>query len=266
VARLRQDTIDAEGADLRRQAARWAADALPALQQADPDVPEALQDRAADCWRPLLAIAAAAGGEWPARARAAAVALSGADLEDADIGTQLLADIRPVLDDDNTQEEVNRERMIKTEVLLARLHEMVDRPWPAFGKHEKPLTSHKLARLLKPFGILSAGQVTFPSGSRARAYRIEAFTDAFARYLPSEVSKCDPPNETGPEPPNSKCAAPEPPFTSEMQVSPMNTGSDQACSLREPGNGRGGDRDVIANSRAAVELSDWDEVPDEDEA
>ena len=104
VDRLRQDAIDEEGADLRRQAARWALDHLAVLKQADPTVPAALHDRAADCWRPLLAIAAAVGGDWPARAEAAALALSGDAFEDPDIGTELLKDIQTIFDEVHARE------------------------------------------------------------------------------------------------------------------------------------------------------------------
>ena len=51
------------------------------LGKATPARPNGLGDRAYDVWRPLLAIADAAGGtadeDWPARARAAAATLSG---------------------------------------------------------------------------------------------------------------------------------------------------------------------------------------------
>jgi putative DNA primase/helicase len=54
-----------------RRMARWAADNMAALGNADPAVPEELNDRAADGWVPLLAIAEAIGGGWPRRAREA---------------------------------------------------------------------------------------------------------------------------------------------------------------------------------------------------
>src|SRR5262249_37866686 len=47
---------------LRRRAARWAADNFSKLTDPEPDIPGALNDRAADNWRPLLAIADLAGG------------------------------------------------------------------------------------------------------------------------------------------------------------------------------------------------------------
>ena len=55
--------------------ARWAADNKERLVDADPLIPEALNDRAMDNWRPLLAIADAVGGTWPERARNAALLL-----------------------------------------------------------------------------------------------------------------------------------------------------------------------------------------------
>ena len=67
-----------------------------ALAAADPEVPTALHDRQADNWRPLLAIADLAGGDWPARARAAARAdAPDADADDA-AGIELLADIERI--------------------------------------------------------------------------------------------------------------------------------------------------------------------------
>jgi putative DNA primase/helicase len=57
-------------AALRNNAARWAADNFPRLVDANPEIPDALNDRAADNWRPLLAIADSPAGNglsWLAR-------------------------------------------------------------------------------------------------------------------------------------------------------------------------------------------------------
>ncbi len=56
VARFRIDRVVSLQV-LSRKAARWASDNGGALRDADPAVPAALNDRAADNWRPLLAIA-----------------------------------------------------------------------------------------------------------------------------------------------------------------------------------------------------------------
>ena len=65
-----------EFAGLARKCARWAQDHVEALRAADPETPAALHDRAADNWRPLLAVANSAGGAWLWLAVAAAKGLT----------------------------------------------------------------------------------------------------------------------------------------------------------------------------------------------
>ena len=79
--------LDAEGravaAKIRGALSLWAASVRDDLAQAKPELPEWLMNRPAEIWTPLIAIADAAGGDWPARARAAAEELARyADLED----------------------------------------------------------------------------------------------------------------------------------------------------------------------------------------
>lgn len=159
---------------LCRKAARWAADHLAVLADADPDLPEALNDRAQDNWRALIAIADEAGQEWPGLARAAALALSGTEaVEDHSRGTMLLADIHAVFVDRGV------ERLSSTELARA-LGAMEHRPWADWKG--KAITQAALARLLKPFGIepkgVRIGEAT-PKG-----YDRAWFSDAWARYLP----------------------------------------------------------------------------------
>ncbi len=63
-------------------------------------MPPSIQDRDADVWEPLIAVADAVGGDWPDRARAAAVALV-ADFKEveASLGVRLLDDLRVVFGD-----------------------------------------------------------------------------------------------------------------------------------------------------------------------
>ncbi len=100
--RVEQWRIDrSAGLDkVARKAARWAMDNQSALREADPNTPDTLHDRAADNWRPLLAIADRVGGEWPVSARIIAQQLStGEPGEDSSAGTQLLADICAIMED-----------------------------------------------------------------------------------------------------------------------------------------------------------------------
>lgn len=177
VARLRQDRIEALCSDLRRQAARWAEDHLSVLRDADPHVPEALHDRAADCWRPLLAIADAAGGRWPQWAREAAEALSGVSPDD-DAGTLLLGDIRAIFKQEGNPAEIG------STLLTERLVALEDRPWAEWSKG-RPLSSAKLARLLAGYDIHPGGDMRIAK-KVLKGYRLAAFTDAFDRYLQAE--------------------------------------------------------------------------------
>jgi hypothetical protein len=161
---------------LARSAARWVLDAASGLAAADPAIPDALHDRAADNWRPLLAIAETAGGVWPDRARSAAVALSGeGDLEDAGLGVRLLADIRTIYD------EVGTDRL-SSAALCERLSEIEEAPW-ADWRHGKPITPAQLARLLRPFGVVSR-TVRLRDGGIAKGYLRDDLVDAWDRYVP----------------------------------------------------------------------------------
>src|SRR5512132_1032890 len=87
--------------DLKRKCIRWAAVNLISVRDGalGVSVPDGLNDRAADNWEPLLAVADRTGGEWPERARKAAVALSGNGVvEDDSIGVMLLGDIRLIFE------------------------------------------------------------------------------------------------------------------------------------------------------------------------
>lgn len=67
----------------RRKLARFALDNIDAIATATVTRPDGLDDRAWNNWRPLLMIASVAGGDWPARAERAALALA-ADRDDDD--------------------------------------------------------------------------------------------------------------------------------------------------------------------------------------
>lgn len=174
VQRLRLDRL-AEPEPLQQKALRWVRDNIDALRKAEPEIPEQLHDRAQDNWRPLLAIAELAGGEWRQRARRAAVALSGSvDDGDTSPAVQLLFDIRDVFRDRQGDK-------ITTEELLLALCAREDRPWRE-SRRGKPLSAIQLARLLKPFGIAPKGIRV--GDSSPKGYVAAQFADAFARYLP----------------------------------------------------------------------------------
>ncbi len=137
-----------DGGDLNvlcRKLARWAQDNLEELRDANPATPSGLDDRAADAWEPLLAIADLAGGDWPQRARSAALKLSGEHAkEDDEIGTVLLADIHDAFKgrDDDIYVTKDADQHIKSENLVAKLvaprRSAMGRIWGASGSRLPP--------------------------------------------------------------------------------------------------------------------------------
>jgi len=173
---------------LRRKLARWAQDHLQALRDARPDVPEALNDRAADNWTPLLAVADAIGGAWPETARRAALELSGAIEEEAgNPRVQLLADLRACF------REAGNPEQIATKEILHYLHGLDERPWSDW--RGKPLSARALGTLLAHYRVHPAPQWREGEGDRTkwiRGYARAAFEDTWRRYLPSEEEPSGP--------------------------------------------------------------------------
>jgi putative DNA primase/helicase len=173
VERFRRRQIEPQALELRRQLHRWAQDHMDELATITPPLPAFLDDRAQDTWEGLFAIAQVAGGGWPERLVAAAVALNSARVEDDAPGVQLLADFERLF----TTRNVDR---ITSAGLVEDLKALEDRSW-AEWKTGKPITARQVANLLKKFGIkpktIRVGTTT-PKG-----YALEDCQDAFSRYL-----------------------------------------------------------------------------------
>ena len=188
VIRPIDDRTRALAAGLCRKAARWVSDHADKLRAARPDMGD-LINRRADLWRPLYAIADAAGGDWPALARAAQATLAaGADNDADSLGEQLLADLRDVFNEWVAEQRPATARPedateMESAEIVNRLTAMEGRPWADLpGRRPGPLTTARLARLLKPFGI-RPGDIG-PEDARKKGYKILAFADAFERHLP----------------------------------------------------------------------------------
>jgi hypothetical protein len=135
---------------------------------AERDMP--VEDRAADTWEPLIAVADAAGGHWPESARAACKALvDAADAADEtdSLNTKLLADIKQIFADKG-------EPFLASKELVAELRRIEESPWDEFDYNPS-----KLAYRLKDYGVKSRRD---PVGA-VRGYSLESLTDAFSRYL-----------------------------------------------------------------------------------
>jgi hypothetical protein len=167
-----------EGAVLGERLARWADAVRQQAVERWPEMPDGIEDRDADVWEPLLAVADLAGARWPAAARAAAVAMVKASkARTPSLGIQLLRDVRRVF------EAFGKDQM-STIQLLAELIRLDESPWGVIRKGE-PLDSRGLASRLRDYGIESKNQRD-GYGAQFKGYAVGQFADAWARYLPDD--------------------------------------------------------------------------------
>jgi putative DNA primase/helicase len=145
-------------------------------------VPDALHDRQADNWRPLLAIADAAGGGWGDRVRVAARTLAGAGEADPAAPVELLADLQALF-------ATTAADKLATAAIIRHLIRLEERPWAEYTAG-RPLTPRHLAQLLEGFRI-KAKQIRQGAATR-KGYLRSDFTDAFRRYLPPMPAESGP--------------------------------------------------------------------------
>ena len=119
-----------------------------------------------------MAIADMAGGDWPQRIRAAAVALTKSAVDDTISRDVMLLE--------HINEAFGDETHVSTVVLLERLRDRDESPWRDIKG--KPLDSRGLAVRLKGYGIRS--KTVRIGDSTPKGYDAADFDDAWKRYLP----------------------------------------------------------------------------------
>jgi hypothetical protein len=176
LTRRNRKAVEAEAAVLASKLARWIADNLDHLSTAEPELPDVIDDRVQDNWELPLAIADLAGETWGAAARKAAIALSAGRDEGADnsLDIKLLVDIGTIL----SCPAYEARDTIGSTALAEALAAIKDAPWSNFGRSKKPITTRRLAMMLRPFGIFPAHQ------HGQNEYEIAALADLILRYAP----------------------------------------------------------------------------------
>ncbi|POH67728.1 hypothetical protein C3B61_06970 [Cryobacterium zongtaii] len=173
VAPFRRRVNQPEALTLYGQLAEFADRVRPDIADAWRDLPEGIQDRDADIWEPMLAVADAAGGHWPVTARQAAVLMvEESQRKPATLGIKLLADIRAVMD--------GRDRIGSIE-LLHLLHGLESSPWASVNGD--PIDPRFLTRTLDKYEIPTSKTVKI-NGLSVKGYTRGHFADAWDRYLP----------------------------------------------------------------------------------
>lgn len=154
------------------------------LADAEPELPDELDDRAQDLWEPLFAVADCAGGYWPAKVLHAAIVLSaGRDGEDDPTkaaGKQLLLDINEIW-------MPGVERMASADIRVA-LTKLEDSRWAEY-EFGREVTAQQIAALLRPYGITP--KTVRVGGRTPKGYERQQFIDAWARYVPTPESDAE---------------------------------------------------------------------------
>lgn len=170
-----------EGHLIREGLESWAFANVETLKDAYPEMPGGVVDRDADIWEPLLAVADAAGGDWPEKARVSAVTLvTGAKQRPPSLGVRLLSDLRVIFKDNPA---------MFTEDILAALNNDSELPWGDL--RGQPMDSRKLSTMLRKYlehltpEERSQRQNPIRIGEKvARGYKAEWLHDPWSRYLP----------------------------------------------------------------------------------
>ena len=150
----------------------WAMTHLGAVADSWPDMPDGADNRLADIWEPLITVADVAGGEWPARARAAFTELgSGRESSSPTVapGQRIIGDLAAVWPADESR--------LASSTVIGRLVALRGAPygqlWP-----QPELAGGELAALLAPFGIAPAKLRV--DGQSLRGYTRDQFAAAWA--------------------------------------------------------------------------------------
>jgi hypothetical protein len=160
-----------QGWAIREKIALWASSMGGNIRW--PVLPPEIDDRDADKWEPLVAIADAVGGDWPERARVAAVTLvTDAREVEPSLGIKLLADLKTVFAGSDE---------MSSKAILAGLHAIAESPWS--DMRGKPIDERGLAHRLRQYGVKSktirVGQSLF------KGYSHSDFVDVWGRYAPA---------------------------------------------------------------------------------
>ncbi len=162
-----RDGMSPELDAIRSQLRTWgeALDGLP-----DPYMPNGLFNRRGDNWRPLIAIAELAGGDWPERVRRAAMTSVDDQSDDSFFG--LLATIQRAF---GARKKMTSDELI--EALIADTDE-------EYGTENRgrPITPKWLARQLAEV-LEPRGPQKWRKGKKTeRGYILSQFADVFIRY------------------------------------------------------------------------------------
>jgi hypothetical protein len=192
VEQFRQRAAERDARPIREALAAWMRSVADQVGDAIPGLPEGVVDRSAEIWEPLVAIADAAGGDWPNRARQACAHFVLKSSQPVTTGIRLLADLRTIYNRHNATR-------LATRTLLADLTELEDAPWADLDGRGKQLDGRRLAAELARYGIAPIafkddsdttvkGYVTYATNQTKSQKAQVGLSDAWDRYLPATTT------------------------------------------------------------------------------
>lgn len=169
-------TIDLEGTLFSRKISRWAKDNQALILSAVRNAPRPqwMNDREWDNWSASFAVAVIAGGSWPDLVEESARHLCASTGDDGDLHELLIRDLHAIFEARDFPD------VIASGELAGLLGKIETSPWGDF-RGGKGLSTHKLARLLRPFGVKPT-QHRDSAGSTVRGYWMCDLNPVFDRY------------------------------------------------------------------------------------
>jgi Protein of unknown function (DUF3631) len=167
--------------ELNRKLVRWMSDNRARIASCNARLPDGVHNRLADNWRPLFSIAEVLGGDWPNRCAESFKKLTAKKLDVEARGIELLRDIRDILAE-RGENVVNG--WISSSDLIACLLDKSESPWGEANKGGKPINERWLSVRLADYEI-KPGKLPREENGQKRGYKVTAFQNAFARYVPS---------------------------------------------------------------------------------
>ena len=206
VQQYRSRMHDELGFTLRDRISDWATVVGQRVGDSLPELPPGIEDRKAEIWEPLIAVAVEAGGHWPMTAHRACTELANANTtHEVSLGIRLLQDCRQVfanytvLPTTTLLGGLNGERSIGVDIDEEPRFIGEEAPWNDL--YGESLSPRKLAQLLKQYDV--SPKKVKSEGKALQGYRREDFWDAWERYLPPIAEEAEPTELQEPDTPDS---------------------------------------------------------------
>jgi len=141
-----------------------------------PESPDITNDRAADNWLPLFAIASCAGPAWLRNAHEAALELTPGEDDIPVILEEFICDMVAVFLRKGSD-------FIATADLITELCKDEDRPWSTYSRGMRPISIHDLGALMREAKVKVGEQKHDKTGNRRGYYRrdVAHLFDGYAR-------------------------------------------------------------------------------------